>query len=96
MSTNLWFKDDIRNILASANASSAATALCAPSAAVLIYRRGYQAALMAVAMACGIPPEQVGVRLDPVSHDESPYSSEAVLEESGAPFNRSISKLLTG
>jgi hypothetical protein len=28
------------------------------------YRLGYQSALMAVALACGIPPDQVGIRQD--------------------------------
>jgi hypothetical protein len=59
MSADIWFKEDIRNILISTNASSAATALCMPSPAVQIYRRGYEAAVMAIALACGILPEQI-------------------------------------
>jgi hypothetical protein len=61
MGIEMWFKDDVRNILISANASSAATAEFASGPAMLTYRLGYQSALMAVALACGIPPDQVGI-----------------------------------
>lgn len=64
MGIEMWFKDDLQHILTSANASSAATAECAPGPGVQMYRRGYQAALMAVALACGIAPDQVGIRWD--------------------------------
>ena len=64
MGIEIWFKEAYRNILISANASSATTALCAPGPAMQTYRLGYQAALMAVALACGIPPDQVGIRLE--------------------------------
>ena len=61
MGIEIWFKEDIRNILTATNASSAATAQCIPGQAVQIYRHGYQAAVMAVALACGIAPEQINV-----------------------------------
>jgi hypothetical protein len=81
MSANLWFKDDIRNILVSVNVSSAATAQCESSAVVSLYRRGYQSAVMAVALACGIPPEEVGIRRDTAEFRESPSPSDAWLRE---------------
>jgi hypothetical protein len=59
MGTYVWLKDDIRNILISAHVTSTRMAQCAPSAGMLLYLRGYEAALTAVALACGIPPEQV-------------------------------------
>ncbi len=64
MAIEMWFKDDIKNILLSVNASSADTARWAETAAIAAYRRGYQAALCAVALACGIPPNQVTIQLD--------------------------------
>ena len=64
MGIEMWFKDDVRNILISANASSAATAEFASGPVMQTYRLGYQSALMAVALACGIPPDQVGIGQD--------------------------------
>ena len=60
MSTHLWMKDDIRNILISARITSDATAQCAPSSGMAMYLRGYRSALTAIAVACGISPEQIG------------------------------------
>lgn len=73
MGIEMWFKEDMRNILISANASSATAALCAPGPAMQTYRLGYQAALMAVALACGIPPDQVGIRLEAIPGDGPPW-----------------------
>jgi hypothetical protein len=64
VSTHLWFKEDIRNILLSAQVTCAMTAQCAPSASMLMYLRGCQAALTAVALACGIPPDEVTPKVD--------------------------------
>jgi len=83
MGIEMWFKDDVRNILISANASSAATAEFASGPAVLTYRLGYQAALMAVALACGIPPDQVGIRPDTLQ-SVSPSGADARRIEAGS------------
>jgi len=56
MAVEIWFKEDIRNILLSINASSAATARLSNDPQMIAYRQGYQAALAAVALACGISP----------------------------------------
>ena len=48
MGIELWFKEDIRNILIATNVSSAATAGDIPDPAVQVYRRGYQAAIVAI------------------------------------------------
>lgn len=80
MGIEIWFKEDVRNILISANASSAATAQCAPGPGVQMYRRGYQAALMTVALACGISPDQVGIRWDAVGPENTPVSGTLRLD----------------
>ena len=56
MAVDLWFRDDIRNLLLALNASSAGAALLAQDPAATAYRIGYQEALAAVALACGLPP----------------------------------------
>jgi hypothetical protein len=61
MGIELWFKEDIRNILLATNVSSAATAGNIQDPAVQVYRRGYQAAVMAIGLACGIPPDQLDI-----------------------------------
>jgi hypothetical protein len=61
MGIELWFKDDIQNLLLSINASSATAAGWASGTHVLAYRQGYQEALAAIALACGIPPSAIGV-----------------------------------
>lgn len=70
MGVEIWFKDDIRNILLSVNASSADAAQWAEATHIVAYRRGYQAALCAVALACGIPPGQVTIRLTQANPDQ--------------------------
>ena len=62
MGIELWFKEDIRNILIATNVSSAATAGDIPDPAVQVYRRGYQAAIVAMGLACGISPDQLEIR----------------------------------
>jgi hypothetical protein len=64
MGLELWFKDDIRNMLRSNNASSADAARWADGQIVGAYRQGYRAALVAIALACGIEPGEVGIRVD--------------------------------
>ncbi len=61
MSLDIWFREDIRHILMAAErASEVALAQgeeCAADTATLrAYRRGYRAALSAVALACGLAP----------------------------------------
>ncbi len=60
MGIEMWFKDDIRNILLAVNASSATTARLVDHPQVAAYRLGYQEALGAVALACGLPPHVIG------------------------------------
>jgi len=60
MAIDLWFKDDIRNLLLALNASSAGAARLAQDPAAIAYRIGYQEALAAVALACGLPPGVIG------------------------------------
>lgn len=59
MGVEIWFKEDIRNILLSIDVSSAATARWSNDPQMAAYRHGYQAALAAVALACGISPDLI-------------------------------------
>ncbi len=61
MSCDIWFREDIRNILLAAERASAcslaqAEESTADLAALRAYRRGYHAALSTVALACGLRP----------------------------------------
>jgi hypothetical protein len=56
---DMWFKDDIRNILASVNLSSAAASRWANSDFSSAYRLGYQEAIEVVAVAFGILPAAI-------------------------------------
>lgn len=61
MSLDIWFREDIKHILLAAErASDVALSQGAESAADLgalrAYRRGYRAALSAIALACGLAP----------------------------------------
>jgi len=61
MSLDIWFREDIRHILMAAErASEVALAegeeSAADASALRAYRRGYRAALSAVALACGLAP----------------------------------------
>jgi hypothetical protein len=64
MGMDAWFKEDIRNLLLSINISSAATARWSNDSRIVAYRQGYQAALVAVAIACGIQPDLIGLGSD--------------------------------
>jgi hypothetical protein len=64
MSLDIWSRDDIRNVILAANAASADTAMRAvdlseqpPEAQERLtsYRAGYEAALLTIATAFGIP-----------------------------------------
>ncbi len=70
MGIELWFKDDIRNLLLSLNASSAGAARWGLHQHLGAYRQGYQEALCAVALACGIAPALIGLngQIPPEDH----------------------------
>ncbi len=63
MSLDIWSRDDIRNVILAANAASADAAMRvikdetspAVQGALHAYREGYEAALMTLATAFGIP-----------------------------------------
>jgi len=65
MPLDIWFREDIKHILMAAEQASAlslaqaAEGLADPGT-LQAYHRGYQAALTAVALACGITPHTDG------------------------------------
>ncbi len=61
MSLELWFRQDLKNILLSINVASAASARFSDEARVIAYRQGFEEALELAAVALGIPPEEVGL-----------------------------------
>jgi hypothetical protein len=63
MSLELWFRQDLKNILLSINVTSAASARFSDEALVVAYRQGFEEALESAALALGIPPGEVGLRL---------------------------------
>lgn len=69
MSLDIWFSEDIKHILLAAERASASSlaqaAECATDLQTLrAYQRGYRAALSAVALACGLSPEEAPFRLE--------------------------------
>jgi len=76
MGFEMWFKDDIRNILLSANLSSAAAVRWADGDLADAYRLGYTQAIEVVAVAFGIPLSTVRHRYEPTS---SPVRKERSL-----------------
>ena len=61
MSLDIWFKEDIKHILMAAERTNALSLAQAEESAadpniLRAYRRGYEAALTAVALACGLSP----------------------------------------
>lgn len=83
MGLDIWFSEDIRNALMAANEASAATTAVIAEilpgqpeegddgliVALRAYREGYKAALTTIALAFGIAPQVVNVRIPP---DNSP------------------------
>ncbi len=59
MALDMWFKEDIRNVLLSLNLVSAATSRWVQDARLDAYRHGYEEAIAAVALAFGLPPRSV-------------------------------------
>jgi hypothetical protein len=58
----MWFRDDLKNILFSINVASAAAARFSDEALVAAYRQGFEEALESAAVALGIAPGEVGLR----------------------------------
>lgn len=61
MSLDIWFREDIKHILMAAERANALSLAQAEESAadpniLRAYRRGYQAALSAIALACGLSP----------------------------------------
>jgi len=75
MPSQMWFRDDLQNILLALNAASAAAArLSDPALApdpglAAAYRQGFEEAVESVAVALGIAPTAVGLRLEQPRHD---------------------------
>jgi len=61
VSLEMWFRDDLRNILFSINVASAAAARFSDQELVAAYRQGFEEALESTAVALGIPPGEVGL-----------------------------------
>ncbi len=77
MAIEMWFREDMRNILLSINASSASTARWTDSPAMGAYRQGYQEALLAVALACGISPKAIGLQVAQEARSDAPLPRDA-------------------
>ncbi|MCL6431966.1 MAG: hypothetical protein K6V36_14080 [Anaerolineae bacterium] len=63
MSLDIWFREDIKHILMAAERASTLSLAQAEESAsdprlLQAYRRGYRAALYAVAVACGLTPQE--------------------------------------
>jgi hypothetical protein len=75
MGIEMWFKDDIRNILLSVNLSSSAAARWADGDLADAYRLGYAQAIEVLAVAFGILPSTIRTHEErssmPVQHERS-------------------------
>ena len=70
MGLDVWFKDDIRNVLMGVELASAHLASHCPGHETQAYREGFQAALIATAISFGIRPVEIEVRVvHPASND---------------------------
>jgi len=58
LSLNVWFRDDIKNALVAVDSANLDIASVVDTPEVRIYRRGYEAAIRAVAAAFGIRMEE--------------------------------------
>jgi hypothetical protein len=65
MGTDLWLKDDIRNILVGVDLANAHIASHLDDVATTMYRQGFRAALIAAAISFGIPPQEVCIEWPP-------------------------------
>jgi hypothetical protein len=59
MGLEMWFRDDVRNMLLSLSVSSALAGQWSEDPQLAAYRAGYQAAIGAVAVAFGLSPGAV-------------------------------------
>jgi len=62
MGLDIWFKDDIRNILLGVELANAHLATHYSDPEVRAYREGFKAALVATAMSLGICPPEIEMR----------------------------------
>jgi len=61
MGLDIWFKEDIRNILLGVELANAQLAIHCSDAEVRAYREGFKAALVATAASFGIYPSEIEV-----------------------------------
>ena len=61
MGLDIWFKEDIRNILLGVELANAQLAIHCSDAEVRAYREGFKAALAATAVSFGIYPGEIEV-----------------------------------
>ena len=66
MGLDIWFKEDIRNILLGVELANGHLASRYSDAEVRAYREGFTAALAAAAVSFGIYPGQVGIEAEEV------------------------------
>ncbi len=78
MPLDMWFRDDLRNILVSLNVASAAAARFSDENLVDAYRLGFQEALGSVAVALGMTPDAVGLRVVRPSTESTGGASPAL------------------
>jgi len=50
----IWFRDEIENVISAVDAANSDIASCIDTPEMMLYRRGYEAALKAIAEAFGI------------------------------------------
>jgi hypothetical protein len=62
MGLDIWYKDDIRNVLMGIGVASAHVSERYTDSDIEAYRAGFQAALAAIALGLGIRPSEVVVR----------------------------------
>lgn len=57
----MWYRDDVRNVLAGLELASAGTACIVTRDEQMAFRAGFRAALMATAVSFGLTPLEVGL-----------------------------------
>ena len=61
MALDMWFQDDIRNVLLGLNMANRALVTSVDYQEGLAFQRGFQAALLATAMSFGIVPRDIAM-----------------------------------
>ena len=61
MALDMWFQDDIRNVLLGLNMASRALVTSVEYQEGLAFQRGFQAALLATAISFGIVPREIAM-----------------------------------